>query len=426
MRLFKSTLLAFLGGLLIGVVLVGPSPVFALQTTTKPYQLVIPAATASTLLTGQKSAIDLALGLASMTPSAKGATVILALSAAAALAIGGMAGMPLMDTHYTQAQENDALAGGATNNLWPPNAALQAIGCANVNNCLGPGGLLITQQWPAPNPAKPAWTFSCGLSIPSGFGDYAVMVRGSTGNPAPPTGWTQYASAGCGGANWISMYHALNAANPMVAASPVSTQTTISTWIQGLTSGNADSTETNTQPDGQVTTPRPADTTTTIPIDVTTSQTTKTQTPASGDIIININVPPPSNTTITNSQTQVTNISTVSTVTGGGTTTTTDTATDTSTASCTTGGHTDKTFASTLQLHEQTWLATGLLALVTSLSSQVWSSTIPVYSISTHFGNYTIDFNSYAWFFTALKTVILAMASLYAVKLVFAGGGKAA
>jgi hypothetical protein len=41
---------------------------------------------------------------------------------------------------------------------------------------------------------------------------------------------------------------------------------------------------------------------------------------------------------------------------------------------------------------------------------------------STFFGNQQVDFNQWSWFFVVLRSLVIAMASLGAYRIIFVGG----
>jgi hypothetical protein len=43
---------------------------------------------------------------------------------------------------------------------------------------------------------------------------------------------------------------------------------------------------------------------------------------------------------------------------------------------------------------------------------------------SAFFGSQQVDFNQWAWFFTVLRTLVIATASIAAYRIIFVGGGQ--
>ena len=71
------------------------------------------------------------------------------------------------------------------------------------------------------------------------------------------------------------------------------------------------------------------------------------------------------------------------------------------------------------------WASSGLLSTLNLLKSLTWPSTLPVIALpSAFFGNQQVDFNQWAWFFTVLRTLVIAIASFAAYRIIFVGGGQ--
>jgi hypothetical protein len=67
----------------------------------------------------------------------------------------------------------------------------------------------------------------------------------------------------------------------------------------------------------------------------------------------------------------------------------------------------------------------GLLGTLNLLKSLTWPSTLPVIALpSAFFGSQQVDFNQWAWFFTVLRTLVIATASIAAYRIIFVGGGQ--
>jgi hypothetical protein len=93
------------------------------------------------------------------------------------------------------------------------------------------------------------------------------------------------------------------------------------------------------------------------------------------------------------------------------------------TVSCSAGEHEPRTFASVLQAHQAAWTSSGLLGAVNLLKTLVWPSGLPVISLpSSFFGQQTVNFNDWAWAFTAIRTLMIAIATLAAYRIIFVGG----
>ena len=64
------------------------------------------------------------------------------------------------------------------------------------------------------------------------------------------------------------------------------------------------------------------------------------------------------------------------------------------------------------------------MSYLTLMQNLTWPTTLPNIALtSTMFGTQHVDFNEWAWLFTALRTLIIFGATLTAYRLVFAGGG---
>jgi hypothetical protein len=65
------------------------------------------------------------------------------------------------------------------------------------------------------------------------------------------------------------------------------------------------------------------------------------------------------------------------------------------------------------------------LGTLNLLKSLTWPSTLPVIALpSAFFGSQQVDFNQWAWFFTVLRTLVIATASIAAYRIIFVGGGQ--
>jgi hypothetical protein len=196
----------------------------------------------------------------------------------------------------------------------------------------------------------------------------------------------------------------------------------VADFVETLPASDPDSVESHTQPGGTnnpapVTQGTVQTTTTTVsPTEVTTEVKPTTQV-TQGDVVVKDNVPPPAGTEQTNTATQTT--TSVTTANPDGSTTHEETAT----TSCSTQGHDERTMGSVLQEHQAKWNNAPLVAALNTLKTLAWPSTLPVVSFSSSLlGSFQVDFNAWSWVFLALKTLILAGASLAAYRIVFVGG----
>jgi hypothetical protein len=77
--------------------------------------------------------------------------------------------------------------------------------------------------------------------------------------------------------------------------------------------------------------------------------------------------------------------------------------------------------------HQTIWGTSGLLGTLNLLKSLTWPSTLPVIALpSAFFGSQQVDFNQWAWFFTVLRTLVIATASIAAYRIIFVGEARQA
>jgi len=139
------------------------------------------------------------------------------------------------------------------------------------------------------------------------------------------------------------------------------------------------------------------------------------------DIKVADNVPPPAGTQVTSPATQTSTKTTSTTQNPDGSVT--EAEEETTSASCTIGEHDSRTLQSVYEQHAASWQNTGLLQAVNLLKTLTWPSTLPVVALpSSFFGSQHVDFNDWAWMFTALRTLIIAIATLAAYRIIFVGG----
>jgi hypothetical protein len=182
--------------------------------------------------------------------------------------------------------------------------------------------------------------------------------------------------------------------------------------------------EQHTSPVGTTGTTQPADNTVSQPVSPTEMPTTVKPKPVpAGDITVVDNVPPPASTPQQNTQQQTTTTTTTTTQNPDGSTTQQEETQ--ATTSCTVGTHENRTFGTVLQAHQTVWASSGLLSTLNLLKSLTWPSTLPVIALpSAFFGSQQVDFNQWAWFFTVLRTLVIAIASFAAYRIIFVGGGQ--
>ena len=202
------------------------------------------------------------------------------------------------------------------------------------------------------------------------------------------------------------------------------TQPQVVQYILNLPAADPKSPETHTTPVGKDVAPTPAGNTTSVP--VTPAEAPPTVKPASQvnntDAVIDPNAPPPAG-----SQPPVTTPATTTTTTTTTTTNPDGSVTDTATEapvvmSCSAGNHDQRTFGSVLQDHMNVWQGSGLLSALNLLQTLTWPTAVPTYSLNSGiFGNFTLDFSAWMGMLTALRSLIIAIASFVAYRIIFVG-----
>jgi hypothetical protein len=232
---------------------------------------------------------------------------------------------------------------------------------------------------------------------------------------------------------WYHPYGATNPAQLVYSSGGAATQAQVKSYVQGLASGATNSLESNTQNQGVgATAPaHEAGTQTVTIINNIDNSTHVVQAPAPGDVVVNPTVPAPAQTTVNNTTTN-NNTSTVTTTTttttnpnGSVTTVATSSDTQASVSPCVMSGHQPDTLGSILAKHQAAWKTSGLLSTLTSLKALVFAGAPPVISLPTHlFGTFTVNFGSSTWafVFTVMQSIFLALAGLVSVRIVFGRG----
>ncbi len=342
--------------------------------------------------------------------------------------VGVLAGLALYQIYYNQQAVADLKAHAAPPGSWSlpgfSYSITSAGQCPSGSAPCSANGIATGVSYiQVPNEAP--YQSSMGCSVYGGNTAFLAKWNGSSFGPGQPvpagyTGWRGMSGqAGC--------FAFANAGGPAPQSTQTpATQTDMQNYLTGLSSSAPDSIEAHIQPLGQGAVVPSADATSIT--SVSPSQIAPTTVPSGtvtpGDAVLNPNASPPSNTTITNNTTQTTtNTTTTTTATNpDGSTTTTASQQDTASASCTTGTHDQRTMGSVLQDHLNKWNSSGLVGALNTLKTLVWPSTFPTYTLnSTLFGTLTFDFSGYAWAFTALRSVIIAVASFVAYRIVFVG-----
>lgn len=207
------------------------------------------------------------------------------------------------------------------------------------------------------------------------------------------------------------------------AAGPATLQD-VQTYVNALPATDPKSIEANTQPVGQGVAVTPGENVTTLPVSPTDIVPTVKPAAQVGptDAVIDPNAPPPPGPQTVTTPTNTTTTTTTTMAHPDGSTTTTETEAP-AVLSCSGGQHDARTFGSVLQDHLTLWQGSGLLSALTLLKTLSWPTTIPTYALtSSLFGTFTLDFSAWAGMLTALRSLIIALASFVAYRIVFVGG----
>ncbi len=332
-------------------------------------------------------------------------------------ALGVTAGIALYQTFYSQDKINAVVQAGAPQPTW---AITNGSGGGWT---VGPGGSYAPYQY-----AKVSTTIA-----PPCLGDgspytYDWMVGPFPENNYPIVGTIRYGtSAGTINGSPIDVYlcHVQSAAGTQSqTGGGTATVQSITNYLTNLPASDPNSIESNSKPLGLGTVPDSGASTVINPVSPAQMPTTVKPTSQVGptDIVVNPSVPPPANQQQTTPTTQTSTTTTTTTNNPDGSVT--QTKSTTASASCTTAaGHDQRTLGTVLQAHQATWNTTGLIGAVTLLKTLTWPSALPVVTVTTTMlGSFSVDFNQWAWVFTALRTLIIAIASLAAYRIIFVGG----
>lgn len=254
-----------------------------------------------------------------------------------------------------------------------------------------------------------------------------VLTAGGSNytNPSWP-GW-QVSDSTISGACRTTYLHTSNGANGSqeIGFVPPSSLTLgeYESYTNTLPSTDPKSIEKHTVPVGEGVTPTAATNVTTLP--ATPAELPTTVKPAASvlptDAVINPNAPASSAPQPVVTPATTTTTTTTTTTNPNGSVTKTDT-TDPGSFSCQTGTHDVRTFGTVLQDHINVWQGSGLLSALNVLKTLTWPTTPPAYTLtSPTWGTHTIDFAPWAGMLTALRTIIIALASFVAYRIVFVG-----
>lgn len=385
-----------------------PGSVFAYQATqyarvvAQAEQIALAHARAATTAASVASA-----AVATTPPS----TLIKFVTSANWLGLAVLAGVTIMSLYYSS-QQLQAVRQAATPSAGAdgqnPTRHYDVYGIGTNGSCL------------ATIPSGPGAGGS--KSCMTGYDQIAVLAVGQGcftgwGNTAD---WEAYGSTGSGDgvACWVA--HKSGRPNGLVVAQgQPATQQQVQTYLQSLSDSDPNSLVSHSAPGGSNhSAPGPADNATTIGIDPADAASTVKQKPVPAmDSMVADNVPPPAGTQQQQTQQQAATTSTVTNPDGSATETTI------ATVACTTPDHEPRTMASVLQAHQETWNTSGLIGAVNLLKNLVWPTTLPTISLpSQFFGTQTVNFNDWAWFFTALRALVIAIATLASYRIIFVGG----
>jgi hypothetical protein len=376
------TYLGFVWALVVSLC-VAPGESFG-QTTTQ-YSRVVAQAERIAYLAAQRSALASQVATAALAPSATSLAVRMIAGPVGWAALGVSAGLVLAQMYYSQ----------------PDLAAIKTAASPPTGTYTytynGQTYTIPTNQFAG----SPAATSNCPGGQMYGFPE------------VPPPGMTP-----AGPGNWWC---------PPAPAQPglgTPTQEGVQQYLLDQAPTAPHSIEQHTHPVGTTGTTQPADNTVSQPVSPTEMPTTVKPKPVpAGDIIVVDSVAPPASTPQQNTQQQTTTTTTTTTQNPDGSTTKQEETE--ATTSCRTGTHENRTFGTVLQAHQTIWATSGLLSTLNLLKSLTWPSTLPVIALpSALFGNQQVDFNQWAWFFTVLRTLVIAIASFAAYRIIFVGGGQ--
>lgn len=384
----------------------GPVSAFTASQSTTGYVRTLNASGASAMFAASRPAQLSAVATAA---SAGGSSLAIRMVAGLGWAgLGVSAGLLLYQMYYSPT-ELAAVKAGAT-----PPGGFQVPGyvgapISNQGNCPGTTGCAVgfDQVMQVTTAVGGAYPFG---SLPSGWSNQGVVA-------ASATSWT-----------WQAIHNAAYpATRGALTTGAVPTAEQINAWLSTLPANDPLSLPSHTTSAGVGAQPQPADQVVNQPVPATsvTTQVVPASTVTPSDVVVNPNAPPPAGPLPVQNGTQsTTTTTTTTTVTNpNGSTTTTDAQTDTAPVQCNGGNHEQRTFGGILQDHLDLWQGSGLLSALNLLKTLTWPTTIPTYSLqSTLFGSFTLDFSAWAGMFTALRSIIIAVAGFVAYKIVFVGG----
>lgn len=372
-----------------------PAETLALQST--QYARVVAQAERIAYLAAQRSTIAGSVAAAAVAPSPASMALRLVAGPVGWAALGVAAGLIIADLYYSAADLQ------AVKQAASPAAGYSIPGYTQFpvtagGNCPSPAGG-CTGQW-----AKIHTNGTCDLSA------YQIWPV--------PVGWAFDGWLTCGAGSDMIVVNGTNLT--ITPQTPTAQQ--VQDYLVQLPASDPKSIEAHSGPVGAGQSARPADA---IQSQAVTPQelptTVKPMPVPAGDAIVADGVPPPSGSTQQTPSTQQTTTTTTTTQNPDGSTTQQEETQ--ATASCAVGTHETRTFGTVLQQHQTAWSNSGLLGTLNLLKSLTWPSTLPVVALpSAYFGNQQVDFNQWSWFFVVLRTLVMALASLGAYRIIFVGG----
>ena len=415
------TYLGFVWALFVSLCL---TPGESLAQTTTQYARVVAQAERIAYLASQRSALASQVATAALAPSATSLAVRMVAGPVGWAALGVGAGLVLAQMYYSQADLSAIKSAASTPGGWQvttTNAGTQTFPGLGTNTPANPAYPYATIQFSATDVplcsidaeyqhdwvVGPFQSVSTAVYFPGNFFVFGPAVGGQNlyvchrvGIPGSPP--------------------------PLQDGLIDPTQQHVANYVTSLPASDPKSVESHTNPVGTTGTTQPADNTVSQPVSPTEMPTTVKPKPVpAGDIVVADNVPPPASTPQQNTQQQTTTTTTTTTQNPDGSTTQQEETE--ATTSCAVGSHESRTFGTVLQAHQTIWATNGLLSTLNLLKSLTWPSTLPVIALpSAFFGSQQVDFNQWAWFFTVLRTLVIATASIAAYRIIFVGGGQTA
>ena len=340
-------------------------------------------------------------------------------------ALGVMAGVALYQTFYSDAKVQ-AIAQVATphlgQSLWTATAG------NGVSVTVGPGlSNANMNHWATVQTSGSFFDNLCGYGYTYVVGPFpANAVPGMS--PASARQGPVAAQLEDGTPVNVYVCVAGGVTTPSTQTSSAVSKQDATTYLNSLPAANANSIASNSKPLGLGATPDTASQVQSVPVAPGTSGASQMQTsvkPAAQvlptDIVVAQNVPPPAGIQTTSPTTQQSQTTTTTVTNPDGSKT--ETKTTTATSSCAAAaGHEQRTMGTVLAQHQALWNSSGLIGAVNLLKNLTWPTSLPVIDLpSAMFGTQHVDFNQWAWAFTALRTLLIAVASLAAYRIIFVG-----